>query len=108
MHQSLLQRCRYASSDARWRRLFMALAVVVLLVQTGFPAHQDSHPIGDQDSLCQYCVLAGHAFGVPGVAMLPPAIPVLAEYQLPNPVEIHVPVFPRTRFSRAPPLHPVV
>ncbi|MGH8400406.1 MAG: DUF2946 family protein [Gammaproteobacteria bacterium] len=104
MHQSQLQRYRYALSDARWRRLFMALAMVVLMVQTGFPAHQDSHPIGDQDSLCQYCVLAGHVFGVPGVAMPPATVPVFAEYQLPSPVEIHVSIFPRTRFSRAPPI----
>ncbi|MGH8372385.1 MAG: DUF2946 family protein [Gammaproteobacteria bacterium] len=103
MNQSLLHRYRYALGDARWRRLFMALALLVLMVQTGFPAHQDSHPIGSQDTLCQYCVLAGHAFGVPGVAILPPVVPTHTEYQLPAPVDFHIPVFPRTRFSRAPP-----
>jgi hypothetical protein len=103
MNRSLLHRYRYALHDARWRRLFMMLAAMVLMVQTGFPAHQDSHPIGSQDNLCQYCVLAGHAFGVPGAAILPPAPLVHTAYRLLIPVEFHVPVFPRTRFSRAPP-----
>lgn len=103
MSRNLMHRCRYALRELRWRRLFMSLAAVVLLVQTGFPAHQDSHPIGSQDSLCQYCVMAGHAFGVPGVAMLVPTVPVHAEYRAALPLEFHVRPFPRTRYSRAPP-----
>lgn len=103
MSSTLMHGCRNALREVRWRRLFMALAAVVLLVQTGFPAHQDSHPIGSQDNLCQYCVLAGHAFGVPGISMLPPVVPGHIEYFSSTPVEVHVPDFPRTRFSRAPP-----
>jgi hypothetical protein len=108
MNRTLLHRYRYALRDMRWRRLFMALAMVVLMVQTGFPAHQDSHPIGSQDNLCQYCVLAGHAFGVPGVAILPPLVHTHYAYLISIPVEFHVPVFPRTHFSRAPPFNPCV
>ncbi|HEX5339587.1 MAG TPA: DUF2946 family protein [Gammaproteobacteria bacterium] len=108
MRQPLMHRCRYALRDVRWRRLFLALAAVIVLVQTGFPAHQDSHPIGSPDNQCQYCVLAGHAFGVPSVAILPPSAPVHAERPLIALIEFHVPAFPRTRFSRAPPSRSVV
>lgn len=100
-----MHRCRSALRELRWRRLFMALVAVVLLVQTGFPAHQDTHPIGSQDNLCQYCVMAGHAFGVPSVAIAVPTVPVYAEYRSTRPVESHVQPFPRTRFSRGPPLN---
>lgn len=104
MHRSWPERCRHALGAPHWRRTFLVLAAVLLLVQTGFPAHQDSHPIGSQDNLCQYCVMAGHAFGVPGVAVLalPPASHT--EYTPAKLVEFHIPPFPRTRFSRAPPV----
>lgn len=102
---SLLHRCRSALRDSRWRRLFLALAAVVLLVQTGFPAHQETHPIGSQDNLCQYCVLAGHAFGVPG-AVLTLHVPTdYTEYAIQKPAQLHVRPYPRTRFSRAPPTY---
>lgn len=100
-----MQRCRRALREAEPRRLFLALAAVILLVQTGFPAHQDTHPIGSPDTQCQYCVMAGHALGVPGIAQLPPASPARAERPLVELLEFHVPSFPRTRFSRAPPLN---
>lgn len=102
MNQSLLHRYRSALRIPHWRRLLMAVAVMVLLVQTGFPAHQDSHPIGSQDNLCQYCVLAAHRFGVPGVTVIVPAVPVYAEYQFFESVQFHVRPFPCTRFSRGP------
>ena len=104
MSLSLMHRYRNALSTRRWRRLFLALATVVLLVQTGFPAHQDTHPIGSHD-LCQYCFMVGHAFGVPTVALLVPTPPVHAEYRAVKPAEFHVTPFPRTRFSRGPPLN---
>jgi hypothetical protein len=81
---------------------------VVLLVQTALPAHQDSHPIGSNDSHCEYCVLAGHAFGVPGVAIPMPSAPVYTQYQVIKPAELHVTPYTRTRFSRGPPLDPLV
>jgi hypothetical protein len=103
MHLSLLHRYRTALRDSRCRRLFLAMAAVVLLVQTGFPAHQVTHPIGSQDNLCQYCVLAGHAFGVPGVVVALPVQSVYAEYGILRAAPFHVRRYPRTRFSRAPP-----
>lgn len=87
--------------------MFVALAVM-FVVQTALPAHQDTHPIGSTHTHCEYCVMAGHAFGVPGMAILVPPTPVYAEYQGAKPSEVHVQPYPRTLFSRGPPLNPVV
>jgi hypothetical protein len=90
------------------RGLMLLLVLVVLAVQTSLPAHQDSHPIGSPDNHCQYCVMAGHAVGVPGVAIQAPLPPVYARHQGTKPVEIHARPLPRTLFSRGPPLDPFV
>jgi hypothetical protein len=87
----------------RSRGLWLALTLLVLAVQTGLPAHEDSHPVGQTDSLCQYCALGGNLFGMPD-AMLPPrAAPVRAEAPLPALFSLDVTPFPRTLFGRAPP-----
>lgn len=90
------------------RRVMFAVLAVMLLVQTGFPAHEDSHPIGSKHAHCEYCVMAGHAFGAPGVAILVPPAPVYAAYQATRPIEFCVRPLPRTRFSRGPPLTSLV
>ncbi|HEV2320854.1 MAG TPA: hypothetical protein VGT42_00710 [Gammaproteobacteria bacterium] len=92
---------------AKRRVMFAALAVMVV-VQTALPAHENTHPIGSPHVHCEYCVLAGHAFGVPGMALVVPPAPVYAEYRGTKPAEVHVQAFPRTRFSRGPPLNPLV
>lgn len=58
----------------RARGLWFALALLVLVVQTALPAHQDSHPLsGKADIQCQYCMLGGNLQGMPGVALALPA-----------------------------------
>lgn len=57
----------------RARGLWFALALLVLAVQTGLPAHQDSHPLsGKSDLQCQYCMLGGNLHGMPSVALVLP------------------------------------
>lgn len=99
----LLPRLRRGLRRVTGRRLFLALATCLLLVQTGLPAHQDSHPLGYPDTHCQYCVMAGHLFSVPVVTLPPPVAPVPADRPLATLVEFQIPALPRTRFSRAPP-----
>jgi hypothetical protein len=85
------------------RGLLLLLALVLLAVQTSLPAHQDSHPLNQDDSSCHYCMLGGHAPGVPN-AVLPPPAPefsgetprVYAERPAPE-------TLVRTRYSRGPP-----
>ncbi|MDE2195731.1 MAG: hypothetical protein KGJ56_00880 [Gammaproteobacteria bacterium] len=101
--RGLLRRLGRASQGPGGRRLLLLLAAIVLLVQTGFPAHEDSHPLGSPNTQCQYCVLGGHLFSVPNTAIEAPAPPLHAEIPLPALVTVHVPPFPRTRFSRGPP-----
>lgn len=86
------------------RRAMLAVLAVMLLVQTALPAHEDSHPLGPQQHVhCEYCVMAGHAVGVPSIAIQMPAAPVYADYQAIKPVDFHVSPLPRTLFSRGPP-----
>ena len=95
-----LQRFR---SRRSFRGLWLFLSLLVLGVQTALPAHQETHPLGEPDIACHYCVLGGHLSGMPGVA--PSAPPVAARVEAPLPVESGFdPIsFPRTRFSRGPP-----
>ena len=88
------------------RRTMLATLAVTLLVQMGLPAHEESHPLGTQQLHCEYCVMAAHAVGVPGVAIPAPAAPVYADHQGVKPVEFHVSPLPRTLFSRGPPSIP--
>lgn len=95
-----LQRFR---SQRAFRGLWLSLSLLVLGVQTALPAHQETHPLGEPDIACHYCVLGGHLSGMPGVA--PPLPPVAARMEAPLPVETSFSAlpFPRTRFSRGPP-----
>lgn len=87
----------------RARSLWLALAVLVLAVQLGLPAHEDSHPVGQTDSLCHYCTLGGNLFGMPNAALPPVAAAAPVQALLPCQASLEVTPFPRTRFGRAPP-----
>jgi hypothetical protein len=100
---TLLQRLRRSRATRTVRALWFALALLVLGVQTALPAHQESHHLGQADSLCQYCVLGGHLYSLTST---PPAIPAPAlHWEAPGGVSIAFVVspFPRTVFSRGPP-----
>lgn len=87
--------------------MFVALAMM-LVVQVWFPAHLESHPIGSLHVHCDYCGMAGHAVGMPGSAIKVSTAPTYAQYQTTKAPEFQVQSFPRTRFSRAPPLTSIV
>ena len=85
------------------RGLMLLVALMLLAVQTSLPAHQDSHPLNQDDSSCHYCMLGGHMPGATSTA-LPLAAPefsaeaprVQAERPASEPLV-------RTRYSRGPP-----
>jgi len=83
--------------------LWLLVGLVLLAVQTGLPAHQDSHPLNQPDIACHYCMLGGHAPGMPSLAL--PPLPDLARQEAPCLATVSqiVGSFPRTRFSRGPP-----
>lgn len=85
------------------RGLMLLLALLVLAVQTSLPAHQDSHPLNQSDSACHYCMMGGHAPGMPTAAL---PLPV-ATYGFEAPrVYAERPAsetLVRTRYSRGPP-----
>ena len=87
----------------RSRSLWLALAVLVLAVQMGLPAHEDSHPVGQSDSLCHYCTLGGNLFGMPNAALPPIAAALPVPAPLSRLFSLDVRPFPRTLFGRAPP-----
>ncbi len=100
---TLLHRLRQSRANRTVRALWFALALLVLGVQTALPAHEESHHLGQADSLCQYCVLGGHLYSL---SSTPPA--VLApqfHWEAPHSVfaSFIVTPFPRTVFSRGPP-----
>lgn len=100
---TLLQRLRRSRVTRTVRALWFALALLVLGVQTALPAHQESHHLGQADSLCQYCVLGGHLYSL---SSLPPTVlaPQLHwESSQAVLVSFSVASFPRTVFSRGPP-----
>jgi hypothetical protein len=90
------------------RGLWLLVGIMLLAVQTGLPAHQDSHPLNQPDIACHYCMLGGHAPGMPNPAAPPPSD--LARHEAPRLVAVSriVYSFPRTRFSRGPPFDPYV
>lgn len=94
---------RLFRSSPRSRGLWLALTLMVLAVQTGLPAHEDSHPVGQTDSFCQYCALGGNLFGMPDAVLPLPVAPARAEAPLPVLFSLDVTPFPRTLFGRAPP-----
>jgi hypothetical protein len=85
------------------RGLWLLVGLVLLAVQAGLPAHQDSHPLSQPDIACHYCMLGGHAPGMPSLAQ--PPLPDRARHDVPRLVAVSRVFrgFPRTRFSRAPP-----
>ena len=99
----LLQHLRRSRTTRTVRALWFALTLLVLGVQTALPAHQESHHLGQADSLCQYCVLGGHLYSLTSA---PPALPApQSRWETPCRVSSSVIVssFPRTVFSRGPP-----
>jgi hypothetical protein len=85
------------------RGLWLALTLLVLVVQTGIAAHEETHPLGQSDSQCHYCALGGNLFGMPGQALPPPAPPMHAQVSLPELISIVSAPIPRGYLSRAPP-----
>lgn len=94
---------RLSHAALRSRRLWLALVFTFFTVQLGLPAHEASHPIGQTDTACHFCMLGGHAPAMPN-AVLPlkltqftaEAPRVLAEHPF-------LRTLPRTRYSRGPP-----
>ena len=87
----------------RLRGLWLALAFMFLTVQLGLPAHEASHPIGQADTACHFCMLGGHA-----PAMSNAVAPLqVTQFTAEAPrVPAERPVFRtlvRTRYSRGPP-----
>lgn len=81
----------------------LLLALVVLAVQTSLPAHQDSHPLNQDDSACHYCMAGGHAPGVPTAALpLQVSTPDIEPPRLGAERPASEPLV-RTRYSRGPP-----
>jgi len=100
---TLFQRLRRYRGTRTLKALWLALALLVLGVQTALPAHQESHHLGQADSLCQYCVLGGHLYSLTSA---PPAAPTpQSHWEAPPSVSTAfiVSSFPRTVFSRGPP-----
>ena len=100
---SLLMRLHSSKSRRAVRGLWLALALMILGVQTTLPAHQETHALGAPDAACHYCVLGGHLSGMPGVAPPPPL--TAARMEAPPAVEVGFTFQsrPRTRYSRGPP-----
>jgi len=94
---------RLSHTAPSWRGLWLALALMFLVVQLGLPAHEASHPIGQTDTACQFCMMGGHAPAMPN-AVLPLQLAqskAEAPRLLPERPVFHVLV--RTRYSRGPP-----
>jgi drug/metabolite transporter superfamily protein YnfA len=102
MDISRLQRMRRFRMTRTGRGLWLALALLVLTVQTALPAHEESHHLGRADVLCQYCVLGG-LFSLTS-SMPPVVIPQVWDIA-PQTVFLSFTfaTLPRTRFSRGPP-----
>src|SRR5579872_5334708 len=84
------------------RVLGLVLGLVLLAVQSGIVAHQETHPLGQSDSQCHYCVLGGHLFGMPNVALPPPVTPVKPQVSLPTQNSLTAAPAIRGFLSRAP------
>lgn len=85
------------------RGLWLALALLVLAVQTGIAVHQETHPLGQSDIQCHYCALGGHAFGMPNALPLPAVAAALPAPVLPALQSLVSAPAPRGFLSRAPP-----
>ena len=94
---------RPSCAAQRLRGLWLALALTFLTVQLGLPAHEASHPIGQSDTACQFCMMGGHAPAMPN-AVLPPQLTQVTAVAPRVPAERPVlQTLVRTCFSRGPP-----
>ena len=87
----------------RRRGLWLLLAFMFLTVQLGLPAHEASHPIGQTDTACQFCMMGGHASAMPN-AVLPLQL-AQSKAEAPR-LSAECPALQtlvRTRYSRGPP-----
>ena len=94
---------RLSHAAQRLRGLWLALAFMFVTVQLGLPAHEASHPIGQADTACHFCMLGGHA-----PAMSNAVVPLnLTQFKVETPALLaERPVLQtlvRTRYSRGPP-----
>jgi hypothetical protein len=103
MSAGILQRIRRFRLTRPGRGLWLALALIVLAVQTSLPAHEASHHLGQTDKLCQYCVLGGHLYSLTSATPSPPAPHGRWEAPCGSFVIFIVVPYPRTLFSRGPP-----
>lgn len=104
MLSSPLQRMRNHLTTRRGRGLWLALALLLLALQTALPAHLMSHHLGQApDVHCQYCVLGGHLYSPTSSA--PPLVVTTFQLAVPQVVPAaQTPApYPRTVFSRGPP-----
>jgi len=85
------------------RGLMLLLALVVLAVQTSLPAHQDSHPLNQSDNACHYCMMGGHAPGMPTAALPLPVVRFGIETPRVHAERPASETLVRTRYSRGPP-----
>lgn len=85
------------------RGLMLLLALVLLAVQTSLPAHQDSHPLNQDDSACHYCMMGGHAPGLPTAALPLPASTLAVEVPRTEGERAASEPLVRTHYSRGPP-----
>ncbi len=98
-----LNRHRLSHVARRLRGLWLALVFMFLTVQLGLPAHEASHPIGQADTACQFCMMGGHAPAMPS-ALLPLQLTQTTAAAPSLPAERPVlPTVTRTHFSRGPP-----
>ena len=94
---------RLAYIAPRLRGLWLALVFMFFTVQLGLPAHEASHPIGQADTACHFCMMGGHAPAMPS-AILPLQLTHSMAEAPSLPAERPVlSAFIRTRFSRGPP-----
>lgn len=87
----------------RLRGLWLALALMFLTVQLGLPAHEASHPIGQTDTACQFCMMGGHAPAMPNAVLPPQLTQSTAEAPRLPTLRPILQAFVRTRYSRGPP-----
>jgi hypothetical protein len=98
-----LDRHRLPHVARRLRGLWLALAFMLLTVQLGLPAHEASHPIGQADTACQFCMMGGHAPAAPCVLLPLQLTQTRAEAPSLPAERLVLQTFVRTRFSRGPP-----
>jgi hypothetical protein len=85
------------------RRLWLAFGIVFLAVQLTLPAHQASHPIGQSDLACHYCMLGGHSPAMASTVSLPPVLALREEAPCPVLIRPAAAGLLRQPSSRAPP-----